>query len=255
MIESERDVIDGDENMNVIYKIVSGSRMYGTDDKDSDYDYRGVWLPTLEQTLSMNGLNDYRHDIGDYDVLYYPIQKFIKLAVSGNPNVIDWLFAPKWNAQGNSFSFTEILNNKELFIGRHIIPKIFGFAKGEYESVAKKTNRKTGAKRRVQMEKFGYSPKNAMNAIRVLQQGAELIMTGKITFPRQNAKELKDIKTGKIKEKDLDGLYQESLSAMRVAEKTCTLRAEPNIYRIEEIMFDILTSKFKNKAVNDYKGI
>lgn len=227
--------------MNIIYKVISGSRLYGTDTPESDYDYRGVWLPTLEESLSMKSLKDYKKDVGIFDVMYYPLQKFIRLLVSGNPNVLDWLFVPEDNIRSISSEMKTILLGRKHFIGKHIIPKIFGYARGEYECVAKKSNRKTGAKRRKEMEKFGYSPKSAMNAIRVLQQGAELITSGHITYPRPNSEELLRIKTGETKEKDLDGIYQEALSAMRVAEKTCTLPDGPDINAIESMVFDILT--------------
>ncbi len=235
-----------------IYKILSGSRLYGTDTPNSDYDYRGVWLPTLEESLNMEKLKDVKSEIADDDILIYPLQKFIRLAASGNPNVLDWFFAPKEQVEIIKPEMNQIIQNSDMFIAKHIIPKIFGFAKGEYESVAKKTSRKTGAKRKKEMEKFGYSPKNAMNAIRVLQQGAELILTGKITFPRQNREELRKIKTGQIKEADLDDLYQEALSAMRVAEKMSLLPAGPDIEGIEKIMFDVLTNEFKLATRDDW---
>ncbi len=235
-----------------IYMIVSGSRLYGTDTPDSDYDYRGIWLPTLEESLDMGKLKDVKLETGLDDILVYPLQKFIRLAVSGNPNVIDWLFAPDKNVDKITAEMSWIKNNSDMFIGRHLISKIFGYSRGEYESVAKKTSRKTGAKRKKEMEKFGYSPKNAMNAIRILQQGAELIMTGKISFPRPNADELRKIKTGQIKEKDLDDLYQEALSAMRVAEKTCRLPDGPDVEGIEKIVFEVLTDSFKRKCRVDW---
>ncbi len=53
-------------------------------------------------------------------------------------------------------------------------------------------------KRRADLEaKYGYDTKHAMHLVRLLNEGQELLSTGKITFPRPEAKNLLEIKNGK----------------------------------------------------------
>lgn len=64
-----------------------------------------------------------------------------------------------------------------------------------------------GEKRKEDVEKYGYCRKSACHAIRLLDQLSEIMLTGKITFPRPNAEFLKDIRNGKYSKKELEEIY------------------------------------------------
>lgn len=63
------------------------------------------------------------------------------------------------------------------------------------------------AKRREMYEAYGYDTKSAANAIRLLDQGTELLLDSNITFPCREAKLLRDIRDGKIEKKTLKTLF------------------------------------------------
>jgi predicted nucleotidyltransferase len=83
----------------IIVLSVAGSHMYGTDTKNSDRDYLGVYMPTARQLL----LNDYpkslkipkEHNPNNLDLQIWSIHYFIKLATSGETMTIDLLHAPE----------------------------------------------------------------------------------------------------------------------------------------------------------------
>jgi predicted nucleotidyltransferase len=70
-----------------------GSRAYGTDHAESDYDYKGVCVPL--QKYRKGFLHRFRQaEIKKpVDSTVYDIRKFFKLAVSCNPNILDVLWA------------------------------------------------------------------------------------------------------------------------------------------------------------------
>lgn len=89
--------------MNKICKVVYGSHLYGSFTKDSDKDFLGIYLPTLEDLYLQRVKESIRFDTSneatkntseDTDEEYYSLQYFIKLACQGQTSVLDILHAP-----------------------------------------------------------------------------------------------------------------------------------------------------------------
>ena len=68
--------------------------------------------------------------------------------------------------------------------------------------------RKLGAKRKAQIEQYGYCTSSACHTIRLLCQLRELMQTGKLTFPRPEAKRLLMIKQGELSFSRVQELYE-----------------------------------------------
>ena len=79
--------------MNIILKTLSGSRLYGTHNEDSDYDYRGIGIQGLNHILGFMPVIGQQSGAGD-DVVY-DIKKFFELASKCNPNIVEILYAPE----------------------------------------------------------------------------------------------------------------------------------------------------------------
>lgn len=88
--------------MKILCKIKHGSHLYGTNTPESDLDYKGVYLPTFEQVIR----GDFKDEIDlstnksstkntrdDVDEQYISLQKFLKMAYSGETIAIDMLHA------------------------------------------------------------------------------------------------------------------------------------------------------------------
>jgi hypothetical protein len=85
-----------------IASIIHGSRLFGTDDSQSDTDVKSVWLPSARDILL--GRTDWTvfksdptrlkaaHDI---DQERHDLYRFLKLVSSGHPVAIEMLFAPE----------------------------------------------------------------------------------------------------------------------------------------------------------------
>lgn len=99
--------IEEREDIIILYACESGSRAWGFDSKDSDYDVRFFYVrsqekyntvfPTNYATLT---LDDNHSDIikelktKDLDYVGHDIKKALYLISKGNPDVISWLYSP-----------------------------------------------------------------------------------------------------------------------------------------------------------------
>jgi len=193
--------------MKIIYEILYGSDVYGTTTNDSDQDIRGILMPSLEEVFSLKEQQDIRVQSDESDIVMYPINKFFKLAARSNPSVFEWLFVPEEHIRIMEDSAKIIRENRSIFLSKEIHDRFKGFAWHEYTNLTKMTGA-TGYKRKEQIIEHGYNPKNAMNCIRLLEQGIELLNSGFITMPRPNAEELIQIKLGKMRHEEVSRKFE-----------------------------------------------
>jgi len=105
-----------------------------------------------------------------------------------------------------------------------------------------------GQKRKAQVEKYGYCTKSAAHSIRLLKQVTELMLSGNITFPRPEAKLLRDIRNGELDKKEIEVIYNESRSQAEAAREFSTLPDKPDMAQameeyskvVKEIIVDYL---------------
>lgn len=86
--------------MKMIVKMVFGSHMYGLNTPDSDMDYKGIFLPELDELLlgtaprninQSTGDDKSRNTKDDVDVELFSLAEFIKLACAGETVALDML--------------------------------------------------------------------------------------------------------------------------------------------------------------------
>lgn len=127
--------IEGNE---IILKSVFGAHLYGTETKDSDMDFKGIYLPKAEDlflqrvkphfisnTKTNPNLKNTKEDI---DCEVFSLHEFINHAISGQTWAIDILHSPKnkWEIGSDLWEF--IHNNRARFYSKNI--KAFvGYAK------------------------------------------------------------------------------------------------------------------------------
>ena len=86
----------------LLFKTLSGSRLYGTYNENSDLDYKGVFLPDKEDLLlgkapkvyqKSTASDNQRNTKDDVDETYYSLHYFLELLASGETNALDLFFA------------------------------------------------------------------------------------------------------------------------------------------------------------------
>ena len=126
---------------NVIFKCMSGSYLYGTNSETSDKDYRGVFLPNLDDLILAKAPKHYTSSTGskndkntseDIDETYYSLHYFLELAAKGDTNAIDMLFAytNKEAVIETSDVWNELIENMDKILTRNV-KAYLGYCKGQ----------------------------------------------------------------------------------------------------------------------------
>jgi predicted nucleotidyltransferase len=85
------------ENIEILFAVESGSRAWGLDSKDSDYDVRFVFVRGERAYLGLKKPKDvieFTDKEEDIDVVGFDIYKFFHLLTKSNPCVIEWVTSP-----------------------------------------------------------------------------------------------------------------------------------------------------------------
>ncbi|UGT42020.1 nucleotidyltransferase domain-containing protein [Nocardia yamanashiensis] len=95
-IDGELDRIERDDQVSVLLAIESGSRAWGFPSPDSDYDCRFVYLRPIQDYVTPWPGRDVIETplIGLLDVNGWDLMKALRLLVSGNAVLIEWLMSP-----------------------------------------------------------------------------------------------------------------------------------------------------------------
>jgi len=87
------DTLRAEYGETILATYLVGSRAYGTATSESDEDYRGIFILPRTAYLSIrepvNQVSDERNN-----TTYYTLKRFLELAASANPNIIEMLFMP-----------------------------------------------------------------------------------------------------------------------------------------------------------------
>ena len=125
----------------LIVAMVTGSHLYGTARVDSDLDVRGVCFSPREALLGLTDFEQYlpsRQEAVAYstemfgrssgDVIIYALNKFFKLCLDANPNILELLFVPQSQLLATSATWDTIVNERDLFLSTKIIYTFAGYA-------------------------------------------------------------------------------------------------------------------------------
>lgn len=91
----------------------------------------------------------------------------------------------------------------------------------------------------------GVDWKALSHAVRVASEATELLLTGNITFPCQNAALQLQIKKGEMPYKQVAELIEQGLLDVEEASKVSTLPAGPNQQWIDDFVFAVYSGEFK----------
>jgi len=100
-----------------------------------------------------------------------------------------------------------------------------------------------GKTRKETIEKYGYSVKNAAHCVRLLYEGIEILMTGKLTFPRpsEELRILKDVRSGGLTLEYVTEIYDNLNKALNQAMDRCDLPDKPNQEQAEKLLISLIT--------------
>lgn len=115
--------------MKKVCNMVHGSHLYGLNTERSDMDYKGVFMPAVDDLILGTASHEVRHSTGaehakntsdDVDTVYYSLQKFIKMACDGETIAIDMLHCNDKNLLETSPVWKEIVENRHRFYTKNM---------------------------------------------------------------------------------------------------------------------------------------
>lgn len=184
-----------------------GSIAHGTykSNKDpnsiDDKDAMGICIPPVDYYYGLNthGIHKGTKEIKreEWDIVVYEYRKAIRLLEKGNPNLLSILWLEPQYYIGITEAGQILLDNRELFIGKHVYHSFVGYANGQLHRMTHMACKGyMGEKRKKLVEKYGYDTKNASHLIRLLRMGIEFLSDGELHVLRKDAQLLLEIKAG-----------------------------------------------------------
>jgi uncharacterized protein len=181
------------------YAHIGGSHLYGSNTEQSDYDVRMIVCPPKDYWVGARTFEGTQVKSENIDLCIYDIRRWVHLAFNMNPNVIETLFVPEDKEIAfycHHFVWDKLVKPRLLEqVSKAAYSGYKGYATAQLKQMVIKHGNKTG--RRDIADQYGFDVKFASHGFRLLRQGAELLRVGRITFPRPDAQELLDIRTGK----------------------------------------------------------
>jgi hypothetical protein len=209
----------------VIYRCQVGSRAFGLAGADSDDDIRGIYLPPARLHWSLYRLPEQlESDDPDKDEVYWELEKFLKLALKANPNVLETLWTPLvLHADEVAQRLREM---RDVFLTRYLYKTYSGYVLSQFRRMANAYAR-TGK----------YKAKHAMHLIRLLYSGTQALRCGEIRIDvGEHRAELLAVKSGALSFEQagdralaLDRDFQE-------AYRQTTLPEQPDYRKVDEFL-------------------
>lgn len=217
--------VDDDLRPYVIYRCQVGSKAFGLASADSDDDLRGIYLPPARLHWSLRRLPEQlEFQEGDRDEVYWELEKFLRLALKANPNVLETLWTPV--VLDADETARELRQTRRVFLSKHVYKTYSGYVLSQFRRMANAYEKKGT-----------FKSKHAMHLIRLLHSGIAALETSEIRVDvGEHRDELLEIKGGglsfeqvKRRALDLDQQFQE------VFERT-TLPDQPDYARVDRFL-------------------
>jgi len=124
-------------NKQVFYLVESGSRLWGFESKDSDYDLRGFFVCDKKEEFSIKKKDyfEYLDKSQQYDLVLFHIDKAFNLLSKSNPSIIEWLIATENDIYLDKFSLREWFNKeiKDLINYKALFFHYYNLAKNNWQ--------------------------------------------------------------------------------------------------------------------------
>jgi uncharacterized protein len=218
----------------ICYRCQVGSKAFGLAAEGSDDDLRGIFLPPARLHWSLRRLPEQlEFKDGDRDEVYWEIEKFVRLALKANPNVLETLWTPLVELADETAQ--ELRGIRKAFLSKHVYKTYSGYVISQFRRMAN-----------AYKDKSEYKPKHAMHLIRLLHSGIVALETGEIQVNvTEHRGELLNIRHGglafeEVKQRalELDGLFQRAFERTELPEQPDYARVEDFLIRARRRMVD-----------------
>lgn len=231
---------------NEILRVLVGSTAHGTgEDGQEDRDEMGICVPGPEYVIGFGDFEQYifrtqpdhvRSGPDDIDLTVYSLQKWMKLAASGNPSVLMPLFVDDDLVLKSALPGKLLRLHSDKIISKRAGQCFLGYMQAQRERLlgargGKHTNRPELVK------KYGFDTKYAMHMCRLGMQGVELLETGRFSVPMR----------------ELERNWLKTLRVGGIGKEAALIVAESYEHRIKELLDETdLPDEPDREWINDF---
>ncbi|ACO03574.1 MAG TPA: nucleotidyltransferase domain-containing protein [Persephonella sp.] len=130
--------IEKNHNIKILYACESGSRAWGFESPDSDYDIRFIYVEKLDYYLSIEQKRDTIEIIdGELDFVGWELKKALFLLRKSNPSLIEWLNSPRVYLKDEEFYKKIKKLMEKSFNPKSLMYHYFHMAKSNYREYLK----------------------------------------------------------------------------------------------------------------------
>lgn len=157
-----------------------GSTAYGLARPGSDVDQLGVFIAPTEAVLGLSGRSvvDSSHVTHEPDLTLHEVGKYLRLAVKGNPTVLELLFAPEYvvcTEPGRA-----LVGLRSAVLSTPAVRNAYGgYARQQAERLQR---RHAGGQEGFSSDVRGRTEKHGRHCMRLMLMGEELLATGELTL-------------------------------------------------------------------------
>lgn len=227
------DMVEGDGN--VVLVAQTGSRAYGTQREDSDYDFKGIYIAENKRLFSLRPAAQTFDRQEPHDTTIFELAHFAKLAAKNNPTVLEILWSDSYWATPEGGYLRAI---RPLFLSKNIANTYGGYA----VSQVRKAREGTGGSRgqdHYKREKF------KLHALRLLYAGQHALATGEIKV-RLEPDEVAALRgQAQLPMAEFEACVRVAWDALNATAEISTLPDEPRYDLIDEAIFNLRTQTWR----------
>lgn len=240
----------------LIHLFEGGSAQHGARvEGKNDLDIYGVFFETAEKAL---GLDCYEHFItstsdnkqrntpDDVDICIYSLRRWAQLAAKGNPTALNFLFATNQFYLNSNPWNQRVHDLREVLVAKSAAGHYRGFVEGQMKRLMGQGQGKHGQRPELE-HAFGYDTKAGMHAVRLLGEGIELMHTGTVIFPRDNALELIGIRKGEWSLDRLCNRVSVLITELEEEYQVSPLPEKPDRQQVSELISKMYLENYKEK--------
>lgn len=222
---------DHDYTEHVIYKCMVGSKAFGLSHKDSDDDVRGIFLPPADRHWSLFAIPEQVELTDGKDEVYWELEKFIRLALKANPNILETLWTPLV-IQSTEMG-ARLREIRRSFLSNHIYKTYSGYVLSQFRRM-KNSFEKTGK----------FKTKHAMHLLRLIRSGIGALETGEILIDvSEFREELLAIKRGELSFEEIRSEALRLDKAFQKAFENSSLPEQPDFDTVNDFLISARRSQ------------
>jgi len=259
----------------VIFKCYAGSRAYGTNiteerakelakerggkwqDYVSDVDIRGIFIPYPKYLYGIQKVDEFR-DPSEEDTVYFSLDKFVQLALEGNPNVVEQLFVRSEDIIYMNEIGKELYDMRHEYISKNSYSKFGAYAWSQLKRMTVFQNEFRRNEKRMKLIEQGeehYDRKNAMHLVRLFRMGIEILTQGTVYTYRPDYTELLEIRDGKYTLAEIKEMAEQLNKELEEAMMHSTIANVPDFEKINTwVMSAVDRTHGANPLVGTFKG-